>query len=174
MWLRNLHKMDFHYQISREKLEPELGFKTQTSGSLAWHSTTWTILVLMFRFKCKFPKAQIISLFLLTKMNLSVNMRNILSLHKCKSHYNTKKTYRYWVLSEHGLIARTTMNTCWNCERIFFGVNGWAPGSWKTIVTMSFPMWRLRSNCCRLFGVNGRSVETWNIISQSWYCAYTE
>lgn len=84
------------------------------------------------------------------------------------------KSYRYCVLSEQGLTARTTMKTCWNCERIFFGVNGWAPGSWKTMVTISLPMWRLRSSCWRLFGVNGRSVETWNMISQSWYCEYTE
>jgi len=83
-------------------------------------------------------------------------------------------TYRYCVLSVQGLTARTTIKTCWNCERIFFGVNGWAPGSWKTMVTISLPMWRLRSSCWRLFGVNGRSVETWNIISQPWYCEYTE
>jgi hypothetical protein len=32
------------------------------------------------------------------------------------------------------------MKTCWKCERMFLGVKGKAPGSWKMIVTMSFPM----------------------------------
>ena len=34
----------------------------------------------------------------------------------------------YDVWSEHGLLTRTTMNTCWNCDLIF-GMNGRAPGS---------------------------------------------
>ena len=68
----------------------------------------------------------------------------------------------YCVCSEQGLTTRMMIKTCWNCERMFLGVNGSAPGSWKTIVTMSFPMWRFRSSCCRLFGVNGSSVDTWN------------
>ena len=38
---------NLHYQISREKFEPEPGFKPQTSGFLAQRSTTWAILVLM-------------------------------------------------------------------------------------------------------------------------------
>lgn len=32
------------------------------------------------------------------------------------------------------------MKTCWKCERMFLGVKGKAPGSWKMIVTMSLPM----------------------------------
>ena len=36
--------------------------------------------------------------------------------------------------------------TCWKWDRMFFGLNGCAPGSWKTIVTISFPICRfLRS-----------------------------
>ena len=38
---------NLHYQISREKFEPELGFELRTSGFLARRSTTWAILVLM-------------------------------------------------------------------------------------------------------------------------------
>ena len=30
---------NIHYQISREKFEPELGLEPRTSRSLAWHST---------------------------------------------------------------------------------------------------------------------------------------
>ena len=80
-------------------------------------------------------------------------------------------TYLYWVLGVHGLIALTTMNTCWNWDRILFGVNGWASGSWNTIVTMSLPMCLFLNNCWRLLGVKGSIVETWNMISQSWWCA---
>uniref|UniRef100_A0A2M3ZUJ5 Putative secreted peptide n=1 Tax=Anopheles braziliensis TaxID=58242 RepID=A0A2M3ZUJ5_9DIPT len=67
---------------------------------------------------------------------------------------------RYCVCSVHGCTARTIMNTCWNWLRMFLGVKGCAPGSWNTIVTMSLPICRLRSNCCRLFGVKGSIVET--------------
>jgi hypothetical protein len=53
-----------YYQISREEFEPELGFKTRTSRSLAWHSTTWAFLILLpavqiFLLKCdnvNFPR----------------------------------------------------------------------------------------------------------------------
>ena len=38
---------NLHYRISREKFEPEPGFEPQTSGFLAWRSTTSAILVLM-------------------------------------------------------------------------------------------------------------------------------
>ena len=36
-----------HYQISREKFEPEPGFEPRTFGFLARLSITWVILVLM-------------------------------------------------------------------------------------------------------------------------------
>ena len=38
---------NLHYKISREKFEPEPGFKPRTSGFLARRSTTSAILVLM-------------------------------------------------------------------------------------------------------------------------------
>ena len=43
----NIDTRYLNYQISREKFEPEPGFKPQTSGFLARRSTTWAILVLM-------------------------------------------------------------------------------------------------------------------------------
>jgi len=55
-------------------------------------------------------------------------------------------TYLYMVLSLHGLWTLTMMNTCWNWERTDLGVKGGAPSSWNTMVTISLPMWRLRSN----------------------------
>ena len=79
----------------------------------------------------------------------------------------------YCVFSVQGLMACTTMNTCWKWLRMCLGLKGGAPGSWKTMVTMSFPMWRLRRSCLRLLGVKGRSVETWNITSTSRYWLYT-
>lgn len=39
-----------------------------------------------------------------------------------------------------GWWARTMMKTCWKWERMFWGVKGNAPGSWKMMVTMSLPM----------------------------------
>ena len=41
------------------------------------------------------------------------------------------------------------MKTCWKWERTPCGVKGSAPGSWNTMVTMSFPMWRFLSSCRR-------------------------
>ncbi len=46
------------------------------------------------------------------------------------------------------------MKTCWKCERMFFGVKGSAPGSWNITVTMSFPIWRFRSNCWKQNNIN--------------------
>jgi hypothetical protein len=54
--------------------------------------------------------------------------------------------YLYLVGSVFEQWARTMMNTCWNCERTDFGVNGSAPGSWNTIVTMSLPICRFRNS----------------------------
>lgn len=81
--------------------------------------------------------------------------------------------YLYCVFSEHGLTACTTMNTCWKWLRICLGLKGGAPGSWKIMVTISLPMCRFRRSCLRLFGVKGRSVDTWNITSRSRYWVYT-
>lgn len=39
----------------------------------------------------------------------------------------------YCVFSVQGFTARTMMNTCWNWERILRGLNGNAPGSWRSI-----------------------------------------
>lgn len=68
------------------------------------------------------------------------------------------------MLSEQGLCTRTMMKTCWKCERMALGVKGWAPGSWNTIVTMSFPMCRFLSswwlkNKARISG----SLQTFNV-----------
>lgn len=45
------------------------------------------------------------------------------------------------------------------------GEKGSAPGSWKMMVTMSFPMCRFRRSCWGLVGVKGSMVLTWNITS---------
>ena len=42
------------------------------------------------------------------------------------------------------------MNTCWKWDLIFFGVNGSAPGSWNTIVTMSLPMCLFLRSCNKM------------------------
>lgn len=60
--------------------------------------------------------------------------------------YITRRTNLYLTCSVHGLCTRMIINTCWYCDRIAFGVNCIAPGSWNTSVTMSLPMWRFRSS----------------------------
>ena len=66
-------------------------------------------------------------------------------------------TNLYWVFSVQGLWALTIMKTCWNCD-LMLGMNGSAPGSWNTMVTISLPMWRFLGSCClywrRLFSIS--------------------
>lgn len=44
-------------------------------------------------------------------------------------------------------------------------IYGRASYTWKTIVTMSFPMCLFLSSCCRLLGVKGNMVDTWKVTS---------
>ena len=65
-----------------------------------------------------------------------------------KQTHTNRQTYLYWTgLSFDAGRHLTTMNTCWNCDRMFLAQNGFASGSWNITVTMSLPMWRLRNNC---------------------------
>lgn len=41
--------------------------------------------------------------------------------------------------------GRTMMKTCWKFDTNVLAENGWEPGSWNTMVTISLPMWHLRS-----------------------------
>ena len=60
--------------------------------------------------------------------------------------YEESSSYKYCVRSVLGNCTWTTMNTCWKWDRIVFGENGKAPCSWKTIVTISLPIWRFRKS----------------------------
>ena len=59
-------------------------------------------------------------------------------IHSC----TLNKSHLYSVWGVLGLWTMTTMKTCWNCDLITLAENGSAPGSWKMMVTISFPIWR--------------------------------
>ena len=56
-----------HYKISRKKSEPEPGFEPRTSGS----GSNFSLEILY----CKFPKAQIMSLFSINNLSLDFSRK---------------------------------------------------------------------------------------------------
>lgn len=88
------------------------------------------------------------------KMKMSFGELKLNNFQRCSS-YHDKRVYMLKMLQS------------------FNWSNSWSSSS----SSQGFKSWKktqLFLTCCRLLGVHGKRVDTWNMISRPWNCVYTE
>ena len=99
MLLQKINIKNSHYQILKEKFEPEPGIEPRTSAFLARRSTTWSILFQVVERRDRIPEVRIpvqVRIFLLRSDNVNFPKHKLWACLQLIIWFNKNMLYFYF------------------------------------------------------------------------------